>query len=110
MAQGKADQEALARLKKAKEHSPSDKEYSYVLSLMQAILGMPDDAQVGLAQAVAGEDSTLLPAIAWAVHGKICESYGFTTCAKVSLEKARAAAETRRDEESAEWLLAVLAK
>jgi hypothetical protein len=89
MARGTPDTASLEALKKVKSHAGSDKKYNCALGMMQAMLGMADDAQAALSQAIGGEDIDALPAAAWAIHGKICTQYGFSNCATVSLEKAR---------------------
>jgi hypothetical protein len=60
------------------------------------------------AEATNGQEVSLLPAVAWAVHGKICQQYGLDGCAKSSRAKALSAAEATKDDESTQWLLAML--
>jgi hypothetical protein len=110
IAQSKVDQDTLARFKKAQRHGDSNKEYAYTLAFMEATLGLTDDAQPELARAVAGEDLASLPDVAWAVHGKLCGQYGFTGCAKTSLEKARNLAQSQRGTDSPEWLLTAIGR
>jgi len=110
MGQGKSDQDALATLRKAKERAGSDKRYSYTLAMMEAVLGMADDAQADLGRSANGQYGASVPAVAWAVHGKICQQWGFTDCSTSSLEKAREQVGKGHPDESDEWLRVVIDK
>jgi hypothetical protein len=107
LANGKADKAALESLKKSNPYSRSDTEYVLTVAMLEATLGLTDDAQASLSKALAGARFESIPAMAWAVHGKICAQYGFSDCAKTSLLAARQQAEVSRDDKS-EWLLAAL--
>jgi hypothetical protein len=109
MARGAADTNALEALKKAKALTGSDRKHSYALGMMQAILGMADDAQAALSQAIGGDEIDALPAAAWAIHGKVCAQYGFSNCATSALEKARQLAQPKKDDELI-WISTVVEK
>ena len=107
MGQGKVDQDGLSRLKKASTRGASDKEYMLTTSYMQAILGMTDEAQLGLAQSTSGVGFDALPAVAWAIHGKMCANYGYAQCSKSSFDKAKHAAEVKPDDANV-WLISAV--
>jgi hypothetical protein len=109
MVQNKANQDSISRLKNAPKFGSSDREYALTLSFMEATLGSTDDAQPSLVQGTAGVSTESMPAAAWAIHGKICATYGYADCAKSSFDRARHTAENKPNENNV-WLIAALDK
>lgn len=107
MAQGKADTEALNKLKTAKTGAELNKDYAYALAMMQTALDMADDALAGLTLSTNRLGFADLPAAAWAIHGKTCDRYGFAASAKTAVERARKAAAGESGDLPV-WLLALL--
>jgi Flp pilus assembly protein TadD len=105
MSQGTASTESLTRMKEGKDVPTSNNSFTYVEALLEAVLRNADEALPHLKTAVQGEDINGLPAIAWAVHGKVCEQLHLATCAKESSAKARTIAESKKDDEASAWLL-----
>jgi hypothetical protein len=109
--QNKVDVVARDRFMNSGNQGASDKEYAYTLAFMEAMLGSTDDALPLLARAVGSQDLDALPAVAWAVHGKICGQYGFEECAKASFERAQMAPEGEQENViPVEWVLKAVGK
>jgi hypothetical protein len=109
--QNKVDAVARDRFKNSGNHGDSDKAYLYTLAFLETMLDSADEALPMLTRAVGNYDLDALPAVAWAVHGKICGQFGFEECAKMSFDRARIAPE--EEEESpipTEWVLKAIAK
>ncbi|HXN45210.1 MAG TPA: DUF3857 domain-containing protein [Bryobacteraceae bacterium] len=100
---GAADEQVL---KLAEERVGGDDADSfYVLGLLQAALGRPDEARHSLANGLAKDDAAALDAKPWVLLGKIQELYGLDNAAKSSYAKAKLA--SRRDQTSV-WALSLL--
>jgi tetratricopeptide (TPR) repeat protein len=110
MLAGDADQETLGELKRAQKSGPPNAKYSYTLAMVQAVLGMPEDAQQSLRTAIDQENFDDLAATPWVIYGKICELYGFPEEAAAAFERAQLRAEDSQtvDDQSGEWAVSLI--
>jgi len=111
MGQGRANEDTLKELKKRHEDGRSNNSYAYAVAMTEALIGQTDAASADLVKAIGGYDLEDLSAVAWAVHGKICDRYGFPSCASSAREKAlRAIQGDKKGDELIPWIQATLTK
>lgn len=102
---GKVDERLNALLEKDQETDKISPDLAYLVGLLQAVSGKPEEAQRSLAAALDVDDWAGLDARAWVLQGRIQDAYGNADSAKVAYAEAR---KTPVGGDEAEWALRLI--